>query len=180
MNFCSIAYTFYETDPRVRRYAEALVSRGGRVDVIALRRESEKKYGFLKGVRIVRIQRRKLNETGLHSYILRTVLFFIKTTVIVCVKHLIYRYDIIHVHNAPDFLVFTSIIPKLLGAKIILDMHENMPELFCMKFNRRLDTCSAKLLLLLEKLSTRFADHVITAHDLLRERIINRDGISTF
>ena len=29
----------------------------------------------------------------------------------------------------PDVLVFGAIVPKLLGAKIILDLHDPMPEL---------------------------------------------------
>ena len=29
----------------------------------------------------------------------------------------------------PDFLVFSALIPKLLGAKVVLDLHDPMPEL---------------------------------------------------
>lgn len=172
-----IAYTIYEIDYRVRRYAEALVEWGHRVDVIALRRKGEKRHGLLKEVKIDRIQEREFNEKGLHSYIFRNLLFFIKASLTVLIKHLKYRYKIIHIHNAPDFLVFTGFIPKLLGAKIILDMHENMPELYAAKFNKGLNTQLVKILLFIEKISTRLADHVIAAHDLLRERIIARDGI---
>ncbi len=178
MNFCAIAYTFYESDYRVRRYAEALATMGHRVDVISLRRSGQKRHGFLNGVNIDRIQRREFNEKGLHGFILRNLLFFLKACAIILIKYLKYRYKVIHVHNAPDFLVFTGLIPKLLGAKIILDMHENLPEFYCAKFRKGLDTYSAKLLLFVERLSTGFADSVIAAHDLLRERIIKRDRIS--
>jgi len=52
---CMIAYTFYASDPRVRREAEALVARGDTVDFICLKEENseqrnlegiEKKRGF--------------------------------------------------------------------------------------------------------------------------------------
>ena len=36
MKICMLAYTFYETDNRVRRYAEALSGRGDSVEVISL------------------------------------------------------------------------------------------------------------------------------------------------
>ncbi len=39
MRVCMIAYTFYETDNRVKIYAETLVKGGDTVDVIALRQE---------------------------------------------------------------------------------------------------------------------------------------------
>jgi len=177
MRATMIAYTFYETDNRVRRYAEALANTGNDVDVFVLKGKGEKKYDTLNGVNIYRIQKREYNERGLQSYLFRTISFFIKATAILLKKHLTYPYEIIHIHNAPDFLVFTALIPKLLGAKIILDMHENLPELYCAKFNKGSDTILFKLLRFVEKISTKFADHVITAHDLLKERIIVRDKI---
>lgn len=43
-------------------------------------------------------------------------------------------YNVIHVHTLPDFLVFSTIFPKFMGAKVILDMHEITPELFKFKY----------------------------------------------
>lgn len=62
MKACMVAYTFYEVDNRVRRYAEALARRGDRVDVIALRQEGQLEREVIDGVRIFRIQRRVLDE----------------------------------------------------------------------------------------------------------------------
>jgi hypothetical protein len=39
LRVCMIAYSFYETDNRVMRYAETLPRRGDHVDVLALQRE---------------------------------------------------------------------------------------------------------------------------------------------
>ena len=63
MNHCSIAYTFYETDYRVRRYAEALAGSGNRVDVIALKDNHEKSRGVLNGVNVHRIQKRDFDDS---------------------------------------------------------------------------------------------------------------------
>lgn len=46
MKVCMIAYTAYEIDTRVVRYAETLVKQGGHVDVIALRIESQSNFGL--------------------------------------------------------------------------------------------------------------------------------------
>ena len=35
MRACMLAYSFYEEDSRIRRYAEALVKRGEQVDAIS-------------------------------------------------------------------------------------------------------------------------------------------------
>ena len=40
------------------------------------------------------------------------------------------KFDFVHVHNLPDILVLSALVPRLTGAKIILDMHEIMPEFF--------------------------------------------------
>ncbi len=41
LRVCHLAYTFYENDNRVIRYAEAMASAGDDVDVIALRRSGQ-------------------------------------------------------------------------------------------------------------------------------------------
>ena len=34
------------------------------------------------------------------------------------------RYDLVHVHNMPDILVFAALVPKVFGAKVVLDLHD--------------------------------------------------------
>ena len=34
----------------------------------------------------------------------------------------------------PDALVFAAAVPRLLGARVVLDLHECMPEFFSVKF----------------------------------------------
>ena len=74
------------------------------------------------------------------------------------------RYDLVHVHNMPDVLVFSAIVPKLLGAKIILDLHDPMPELMQTIFQLPEDSLSVGILKRLEKWSIRFADLVLTVN----------------
>ena len=49
-NVCMLAYTHYENDNRVMRYAETLVDAGCRVDVIALRRAGQTSHAVVNGV----------------------------------------------------------------------------------------------------------------------------------
>ena len=105
------------------------------------------------------------------------VAFFLKVMIILGFRAFRNKYDIIHVNNPPDFLVFSAIIPKLFGAKIILDMHENIPELYSIKFNRSDDNPIIRSLIWMERLATNYADIVLAAHDLLKNRLVKRDSI---
>lgn len=178
MKACIVSYSHYELDYRVRRYAEALVERGNSVDVIALRRKGQEKKFTLNGVTVYGIQKRNYNERGLIDYIVRTLFFFLKGSLLLTVKSLRSKYQIVHVHNVPDFLIFMGTIPKVLGSKLILDIHDILPEFFCQKFGETMDRPLAKFLLLIEKISIRFAHHVIVANDLWREKIISRNELS--
>ena len=174
MHVCMLAYTFYESDNRVRRYAETLARRGDKVDVIALRRESDPTVEILKNVRLFEIQTRARNETGQLSYLLRHLRFFWRSMFFLAIKDMQDHYDLVHVHSVPDFEVFAAWFPKVRGAKLILDIHDLVPEFYASKFHARPDSRGKRLLLLVERVSARFADHVIAANHIWRDRLLAR------
>lgn len=170
-----LAYTFYERDNRVRRYAETLAEQGHEVDVIALSNDaSEDKCGSLNGVNIFRIQKRSRNEKKKSDYAIRLVLFFIRSSLFLTKKHLSQPYDIIHVHNMPDFLVFSAWYLKLTKTKIILDIHDIFPEFFITKFKKNKNSILYKALVLLEKVCVLFSDHVIVANHIWEKTLLSR------
>lgn len=171
---CMIAHTGYAGDNRVRRYAESLAARGDIVDVIALRSSHAGQVHELKGVNVYGIQHRAHNETGKWSYAWQLLRFLSGSFVFVSRRHYKVRYDLIHVHNVPDFLVFAALYPKWTGAKVILDIHDVVPELFAGKFDSQLDSTYIKILKIVERLSTSFSDHVIISNHLWQERLIER------
>jgi len=172
---CMVAYTFYEYDNRVRRYAETLARRGDQVDIIALRGgQFSKPVENINGVTVHRIQGREYNEPHKWVYAWRLSRFLIKSSFILSRLHERNRYDVIHVHNMPDFLVFAAWYPKLTGAKIILDVHDMVPELFANKFQTSGKSAYVSWLKLVEKWSAKFADHVIVSNHLWRETLLGR------
>ena len=84
------------------------------------------------------------------------------------------RYDLIHVHSVPDFEVFAALYPKLTGTKIILDIHDIVPEFYASKFKTSHNSLTFKLLVTIERLSTRFSDHVIAANHIWEKRLQDR------
>lgn len=172
-----IAYTFYESDNRVMRYSETLVERHDHVDVIALRkRDGRKEYTTGQGVNVYAIQERVRNERGKADYLVRLLRFLMASALFVTKKHLRKKYDIVHVHSIPDFEVFAALVPKLSGARIILDIHDIVPEFYASKFNLKERSVAFSVLKMFEKLSASFADHVIVSNDLWFERITARSA----
>lgn len=174
MKICMIAYSFYEFDGRVRRYAETLERRGHTIDVISLRHKGQEAFTVIKGVRVHQVQERIRDEKGKWNYFCRVVKFLFRSAVLVTRKHFAKPFDLVHVHSVPDFEVFAALIPKLLGARVILDIHDIVPELYCEKFNVKKNSFVFKALVVIERLSIRFSDHVIVSNDLWRERLISR------
>jgi glycosyltransferase involved in cell wall biosynthesis len=174
MKVCMVAYTFYESDNRVMRYSEALAGRGDEVDVICLGREGQPATEALNGVCVVRIQTRSRDEKTKLSYLLRIVQFCLKAVAVVAGKSLRNRYSVVHIHSVPDFLVFAGIGARLLGAKIILDIHDLLPEFYATKFNASSSSVIFRLLRIEERLSASFADHVIAPNHLWREKLVLR------
>jgi glycosyltransferase involved in cell wall biosynthesis len=172
---CMVAYTPYETDNRVRRYAETLAKRGDQVDVIAISGAHFKELkNDVKGVRVYRVQHREYNERGKWTYVWRLLLFLVRSSAALSRLHKQNRYDVIHIHNMPDFLVFAAWYPKLTGAKLILDIHDVVPELFANKFRTRLKSAYVWLLKATEKISANFVDHVIVSNHLWHKTVVSR------
>ena len=88
LRVCHLAYTFYETDNRVRRYAEALAERGHSVDVIALRRDGQPTQAEHNGVRVHRLQRRRRTEGAAATYLAKIMLFFARATALISTRHI--------------------------------------------------------------------------------------------
>ncbi len=171
---CMLAHTNYETDNRVRRYAESLVARGDAVDVISLGSAQREHIYELKGVRVYGIQDRAHDESGKWCYARQLLRFLYSSFVFVSRRHKKIRYDLIHVHNVPDFLVFAAIYAKWTGVRIILDIHDVVPELFEGKFNSHPNSVYIKAIKILERLSAGFSDHVIISNHLWQKRLIER------
>jgi len=169
-----VAYSFYEADNRVRRYAETLARRGDRVDVVSLRQNGQPARGIINGVHVFRIQRRVVNERSKFSYLGRLLLFFIRSMAFLSVQQMKERYDLVHVHSVPDFEVFAAVVPKLTGSKIILDIHDLVPEFYLSKFSGTERSLTFRLLTTVERVSARFSDHVIAANHIWEKRLQNR------
>jgi glycosyltransferase involved in cell wall biosynthesis len=74
----------------------------------------------------------------------------------------------------PDVLVFSALVPKAFGAKVILDLHDPMPELMQTIFKLPEKSLSVRLLKRLEKWSLGFADLVLTVNLACKKIYVSR------
>lgn len=174
MRVCMVVYSFYESDNRVRRYAEALARRGDTVEIIALRQPGAMVRQWHGTILVHKVQYRELNERGKWEYLGRLMLFFMRSMITLLKRHHAKRFDVVHVHSVPDFEIFAAAPLKLSGTKLILDIHDIVPELFCSKFGASHDSMLFKALVMMERLSTAIADQVIVANHIWHARLINR------
>lgn len=156
---CHIVQSYYPRDPRIRRQAEALVEAGIAVDVICLRGPGEQAREVVNGVNVSRVPLSRQRGSALR-YLLEYGAFFVMASGMAAVR--LRRYRVIHVSNMPDFLVFTTIIPRLFGAIVLLDEHDLFPELFMSKYGFGDRHWTIRLLRWQEKWSLRYVHEVLT------------------
>jgi glycosyltransferase involved in cell wall biosynthesis len=171
---CMVVHAYYPlTETRVQREAEALVDAGFDVDVLCLRAPGEPARERYRGVEVHRLPVRLDKETLARQF-LSYARFFARVAVRLADLHRRYPYRSVQVHNLPDFLVFSALVPKLRGVPVILDLHDLMPEFFEARFGGgRLRPLRA-LIRWQERLACRFADHVITVSEQWRRTLIDR------
>jgi glycosyltransferase involved in cell wall biosynthesis len=173
---CMLTHSIYESDQRVMRYAEALAERGDEVDVLCVKRDrNQPGTETINRVQVHRVLRRSGKRAkGQAAYLLPLLRFWLNSTVSLTWKNLKRRYDLIHVHNVPDFLVFAAWGPKLTGAKVILDIHDIVPEFYGSKFGKPEGTTAFHVLKWMERISAGYADHVIIANHLWLDKYARR------
>ncbi len=161
-------------DPRVQRQALALVARGHHVDVICARTGLEPRTAVLDGVHVYRLPVFRQRGAGLARQLVEYAAFVMWAAAQLLRLQRHGRYDVVQVHNVPDFLVLAALPAKIIGTPILLDLHDLMPEFFASRFGGRMDSLPVKLVRWQERASRALADHVITVTELWRRALIAR------
>src|SRR5438093_2173621 len=179
-----LVHGYYPGDVRVRRTAEALAAAGLDVHVICLREPAgidgvrPRKQEQIRGVNIHRVglsKQRGGTLRYLFEYTAITAIGMVKLIQL----HLTDRFDVVHVHNMPDMLVFAGLIPKWTGAKLVLDIHDPMSELFQTNHEITASHLVVRAIRFQEWASYKCAHHLVTVSQPMAENIakkIHRDS----
>jgi glycosyltransferase involved in cell wall biosynthesis len=176
-SLCLVAFTDYESDARVMRHAESASRAGYAVHVLALRARNTRATETVGGVTVHRLRRGRYRGERKTAYVLSYAEFFWRSFFRLSRLHLRFRFSVIQVCNIPDFLVFTSVLARLLGARVLLDIHDPMARLVRVKFPGASGGFFYRLALWQERLSAAYADRVMTVSDPVKADILIPDGL---
>ena len=179
MNILMIVWSVYLTDSRVRRYAEALASRGNYVDIIALSPNMlaiRPNIRIINGVRVNEIDVRTKEKDKI-DYVKEFIRFFFLSAFFATKLRIRVKYELLHIHTPPDFEILAALLPKILGAKVIIDIHDPMPDFFAAKFGSFKSKKWIGILKFIERMSVKFADHTITVTDYWKNEISARTKV---
>jgi len=175
-HICMVAYTLYLSDARVRREAETLAAVPGyKVTVLALKGAEAPPQSYEKeGVQVRELGAGKYRGQSMLQYLLSYLKFTVLALGACTVLFLRRKVDVVHVHNMPNFLVFSAIVPRMFGRKTILDIHDTTIETYEAKFKRTYSRLLFYLLRLEELLSSTLAHRVICVNEVQREALVKR------
>ena len=171
-----LVHGYYPADIRVRRETEALVEAGYRVEVVCLRapkqqgKQREPSRDKVNGVHIYRLplsRKRGRMFRYLFEYLGLIILGAWKLTLL----HFKNPFQVVHIHNMPDLLVIAGLIPKWMGAKLLLDVHDPMAELYASTYLIAQKSWILKVLKWQEKFSRWLAHRVISVNETMRENL---------
>lgn len=169
-----ILYSHYPADPRPRRAAEALAGAGVAVDLFCLREsEEEPAEEIIHGVHVFRLPIKKKRGSKL-DYLRQYGSFLLHSFWHLTCRGIGGQYDLVHVHNMPDILVFSAIVPRLRGAGIILDLHDPMPELMMSIYALPRAHPLVRLLNVFERWSIAFSHIAITPNLAFQKLFLSR------
>jgi glycosyltransferase involved in cell wall biosynthesis len=162
----------YPRDVRPRREAESLVAAGYQVTIIAPRESGEPAREDVGGVRVWRFRLPQATAGAgaiVVEYLVANLQLMTRALVM-----LARGADVLHLHNPPDTLFPLGWLARVLGRRVVFDLHDLAPELFIEKFG---DGPVVRVLLALERRSLRVADRVLTVNQSLKDLAVQRGGI---
>src|SRR5690606_41293836 len=89
-------------------------------------------------------------------------------------RQISHRYDLILVATLTALLPSPAIFARMLGALVLVDMREVMPEMAHADYGFSMDSLPVKLMIAAEQGAIRFADYALTCTEQMRETYVSR------
>jgi glycosyltransferase involved in cell wall biosynthesis len=176
-----IAHHYVPWHPRVRHQLDGIEAAGLTADVICLRDDGEPARGAYGSARLYRLPIRRHRGARLPVYLAEYLGFFILAALLAAWLSFRRRHAVVVTHNLPDPLVFAAVVPRLLGSRVVVNLHEFTPELVRTRYGLDAGHPLDRIARLLERAACAFAHTVITVHEpgaeLLAARGIPRDRL---
>jgi glycosyltransferase involved in cell wall biosynthesis len=166
----------YSEDGRVRCEANSLAAAGYAVTVIGPAAEGERYFEQFGGVTAYQFPPPPMAH-GLLGYCIEYA-YALSVMAMLSVWVAIRRgFDVVHAHNPPDFLVIIGGFWRLFGKKFVFDQHDLSPDMYRARFVEPANPVLHHILVFFERLSARWANHVIAANDSYKRLQVARNSI---
>ena len=163
-------------DRRVRSECRALLDAGYGVTVICPKEHvDEPDRHELDGI-VVRSYPTPPGTSGLVSYLVEFIVCWLRTARLSVRAARDEGFDVVQACNPPDTYWLLGLLWKARGKRFVYDQHDLCPEVYEARFGRR--GLLYRALLLLERLTYRTADHVISPNPSYQEVAIERGRVS--
>jgi glycosyltransferase involved in cell wall biosynthesis/peptidoglycan/xylan/chitin deacetylase (PgdA/CDA1 family) len=163
----------YFQSPHPRRDIFALRDAGFDVDVICDAEGGKPHLELVDGVTVIRLPiRHKRGKMG--RYLFEYVAFPILAAGALAARSIRHRYDYVEIDTMPTWLIASAVVPKLLGAKVVLYMFEHMAELAATDRGLNERHWLIRFIDSIEMVCVRSADRVLTPAERNRELYIQR------
>ncbi|MBK8020909.1 MAG: glycosyltransferase family 4 protein [Chloroflexi bacterium] len=174
---CVVSQRQYPGDSRLTAQVRSLNEAGYAVDMICMRGNGPSPFRSVEdGVVIHRIPSMERRRAGKVRYVAEYVTFFLPALLLLTVLQFVRGYRVVLVTNLPDGLLFSAIVPRLVGAKVLFDVRECTPEMFMDRFGAAPGSRIVRLMTAIEQACLRFADATVTCTEQMRQALIGRGG----
>lgn len=165
-------------DTRLRKQVEDLLGAGFTVSVVTMRHDSNAPYRARPGIRVLEYAAPP-DGTGVLGYAREYGVAFARASARLLALRARGRIDVLQLCQPPDVYFPVAWVLRLLGARVVVDQRDLMPEVLASRSGRP-SRALTLVLHALERETRRVAHHTVTVNDYLRERLAGaRGGPST-
>jgi len=163
----------YPEDTRVRNEAESLLAAGHRVTVIAPRGSGQASREHVRGVDVRRYRTIWAGRSP-WSYALEYGIAHVQL-IARALLELSRGAGTLHLNGPPDTLALAGFAARLLGRRVVYDMHDSGPELFAAKFG---SSSGVRAMRVAQRAAIACADQVLVTNETQRALVLARGRAS--
>jgi hypothetical protein len=157
-------------DTRLRKQVSDLLRAGYRVSVVTRTDPDNGRYRTTPGLTVLEYPV-PADRAGVAGYVLEYLVSFFWAAVLSLRLRLRGRIDVLQVCQPPDVYFPLCWLLRWLGARIVVDQRDLMPEVFAARYDRPRPAMMAALRWL-ERRSQRVADETLCVNEYLRDRLV--------
>jgi len=170
---CFFRLGYFPQEEHLRKNARALCEAGYQVDVVCLREPGQPGVERYWGGFVFRLPMAH-RRTGLLRHLWEHLAFCLLLAVLVPALWAWRRHSVLEFYGPPDYAVFAALLPRLLGARLVLYIFDLLPETLARGLGLGEDSLAVRLAGWAERASTALAQAVVVEGPHERDVVVAR------